>query len=766
MSTPSQHLKAQVDLRDIVASFWGEPERRTRAYDQHFSRWRDDGSNASFTVYETSFRDYGGEGASGDVFTFLEQELNLDFKAALEWLEQYVNGVSSVPRRPERLPTTRSIEPPSAEWQQMARRLLTNAQKHLTPRIRQYLKEVRGLNDASIRQAGYGYNDKWRTFQIGHEQYSLPPGIIEPWFCDGVLWALRVRSRVGNLARFLNIPEDTNRSGEVVDKYLSLRGSKQTGALYNADAIQPGGDVLMVEGGFDAVLAQQILGQTITVVTMGSASNTLTARRIRQLMQANCVYVLLDADRAGQHAQRKIIEALPNAIPLSLPIGKDVTDYVLDHHGDLPALIAQGQKAWWALGVPDAVRSALLTYFRDSTAVVIEMVNTAVLEGYLNPESFTINDLLDASSATGFNIAPGTIRRIVNEIEGYFFAKLQSDSGLESDSKTEKNRGRTPIYYQLKSLKDVKTAILSWSAPRIYEKTHTGEVLAQPTATMLTDIGADFTHVDPLNNLLSPIYQNKEQSRATRNAHKTYHRLATALSTDYHSTPLPPVSSATAYRAALLSATNNPNQRRSRREIAALLGISDRSVDKMLRLAGLQRAVEGGEFEVEPLTDAQNIIGDVKSAASDVNGYPKSVIVNTPEGERLEQGYHGEDSVAFITTQIAAGAEVFIKLQVANRYVTMQEQPPTITHKPKAVLKRHSVVQRKRTLKRALKRHYGPTYNPQWVFRQFRLALLLLHPTLWQQLDEGRLMNITTGEIIHDAHSALNALLEFVPKRP
>ena len=426
MTHDAAALKAQIDLRDVVASLWGDPERTAPRYHTYRARWRDDGQNASFTVYPDRFKDYGGRGRSGDVYEFLQHELDLSFTEALDWLAQHTGSGHTIPTRQRKATPARrpSTEPPAPQWQHAAQDALEQAQAYLwsdapdAARVREYLRTVRGFTDETIKAAGYGYNPRWQPLDYQHPQRNyrvkLSPGIVEPWWCDGVLWALRVRRRVGNLAQWLNQPDDTLGRGDA-PKYLNLAGSKQTGAMYNADTITPDGDVLVVEGGFDAQLAAQHLDD-VAVVTFGSATNTPPARRIQQLKQARRVFLLLDADDAGQAAQSQLAAVLDgNAYSVTLPQGNDVTDFIVNHNGDLGAVLQEAaasgrvtpptdtsadRGAWWANGVPDGVRSALLNYFRPTTAPVIELVNTAVRRGLLSAQAFTINQLLQRKRRT------------------------------------------------------------------------------------------------------------------------------------------------------------------------------------------------------------------------------------------------------------------------------------------------------------------------------------------------------------------------------
>jgi 5S rRNA maturation endonuclease (ribonuclease M5) len=768
----------------------------------YFSRWRDDGHNPSFTVYSSVFRDYGGAGDSGDVYTFLQRELNLSFAEAVNWLRRYVGGhIQPAAQRPAPAPATPN-EPPPAEWQSAARAGLEAAQRYLwsdKPAARRalaYLRTVRGLNDDTIRAAGYGYNPNWqavnwRNPDTGRKAY-LPPGIIEPWESDGALWALRVRCRVGNLADALGIPPDTDRTGEELPKYLNLAGSKQSGALYNGNAIQPGRDVLIVEGGFDAQLAGQILGPQVAVVTLGSATNTPTARRLAQLQSAGRVFLLLDTDEAGQAAQRKLLAALGDkAIPLQLPTGKDVTEFIVQHGGDLRAALAsQLSPAWWPQGLPDTIRTALLTYFRDSTALVIEILNTAVQRGLIDSRSFTIKMVCEASQALGFNITHANIRRVLADLEGYFFTKIGTkESHPDFTSITAKNPGRPAAVYCLRSLDAVKKAIIMWAAPRIYEKHHPvaedrGEgVVAVPTRAMLETLG--FTSEEAgifaqkLDAVLRPVYalQGDVQRKTCQAARRELNRLVKDLDAP-SSTPLPPdmlVSNAAGYRAAFLRATNDPGERRSRKQIARLLGVAQSHVDVLLRRAGLRRAVKEGEYECLPLRQDENIVHQIEAGARRVHGFPKTIALEQPDGSSIEYPYFKGAAVPpVVIEQMAQGAAAFAYFQVANRYIPgepLPPEPPRRKAPPEALEPLAKEAETLAPAKKPLKRrpYHGPSYDPEWVRDQFRLALLLAGRLRYRYTPDPRLFDVVTGEILEQpsGRRLLGLLLGIrFPERP
>ncbi len=809
----SSDLKDRIDLRDVVRDFWGEPDRQSNRYDQYFSRWRDDGSKPSFTVYATHYRDYGGTGDSGDVFSFLQQELNFDFRAAVEWVSSYCGAgiqTSDQTKRPA-LPrhSIQADEPPSPEWQQAAQDALKQAQSYLwsnrqdAMQVRHYLNTVRGLSDETIQQFGYGYNPAWHTVDYidpdTNKAPYLAPGIIEPWFYAGTLWALRIRCRVGNLADALGIPSEIGRDGEELPKYLNLAGSKQSGALFNGDSIKPGEDVLIVEGGFDAALAQQTLNQglivsgdlmhqiptdntmySITVVTAGSASTPIHSERLEHLKQSGRVFLLLDSDEAGQNAQRKFITALGDkAVPLSLPQGhgKDVTDFIVNHQGDLQALLAQAiSPAWWREGVPDSIRSALLNYFPARCAPVIEMVNEALHYGLITGTGFTINELLNANTRLNYHIKAATIRRAVEDLEGVFFAKVDTDlSTVESVSRNAKNVGRKGEIYCMLPLDHIRIGIIAWAKPRIYEQCHpigfeegkeASGIVAKPLPAMFEAVGINSESArwssEQISQRLEDVFQvqNYAEQDAGKRAIARLAQLKNALQ-DRTSTPLPegwPLSSTKEYRAAFLRATNNPQQRRSRRQIRNLIGISNAALDSVVRQAGLARQDKQGEYELRRLRHAENLEFQINREARVVQGFPRSLVIHTPDGAVIEQGYMGSDSGEIVKAHIQNGAKVYVRLQVANHYIEVSDTPLQATPETRQAqnggreseksaqdsTKSHDT-EHPRPIQKS-HRHYGPTFDPTWVMAQMKLALhrkgvLRLHGS-------DQWINTETGEVL------------------
>ena len=778
--TSAQDLKDRVDLRDLVAHFWGAPDRKSNRYVKYYSRWRDDGAQPSFAVYATHFKDYGGDGIGGDVFTYLQHELNLDFRLAVTWLEQYTGysshlAVTTNNQQLKRTPRkARQSQPtnhtaPSSEWQAGAKSALRYTQEYLwsfrkdARRALHYLRTVRGLSDDSIRNAGYGYNPSWHEVDYKNadtgKNIRLAPGIIEPWMADGDLWALRIRCRVGNLADALTIQPDML-YGKESPKYLNLAGSHQTGAIYNGDSLHDSDDVLIVEGGFDAILAQQALNTNtpIAVITFGSATNLPAEKQLERIRQAKRIFLLFDRDEAGQSAQAKLIDLLnpspeiagevtPSIYIVRLPQGKDVTDYIVQHNGDLSALLDKATlPAWWMNGVPNSIRSALLRYFAPATAPITEMINQAINTDMLNPATFTVDDLLRANVELGFDIPESTLRRVFMGLVGELFSKLDSTYNSKYIGSNNENnadeaiakRGRRSDVYAILPLAQVKQAIMAYAIPRIIEKYHPTDdeagIVARPTVAMMTALGYSQEEAKSLIVDLEALYRNLPQDavqagfRAGRVALRVIAKLKASLE-DTHSTPLEtdiPLSNAKIYRQVLLRATNNADERRSRRDIQNLIGVSHGSVTTYIAGAGLAKASENGEYEVESLQYADDLAGNVKRMAYNVRGRPMTIISQCDDGKTVESPYRGHDSQTYVRSQMAQGKNISIKFQVANHYVPIGEiSAPEPRQRPSARPVNPSASAPKPTRKVGnYSTHFGRTHSTEWVRDQVILGLL------------------------------------------
>ncbi|MGB7341773.1 MAG: plasmid replication protein, CyRepA1 family [Phototrophicaceae bacterium] len=327
-----QTLK-NINCRTIVRNLLGEPHSSTQRYDRYFSPFRADGRKPSLTVYETGIKDYGGSGQSWDVIGFVMAVLSLDFRAACDYLSG--NSSEIMPYSPQK--RTFNATPPSADWQSATYKQLNKYEDILwqSPRILQYLNEERGLSNATIRKYRLGYNPNWDEFRADAGLCKVAPGIVIPWIADEILYAVRIRTRTGALAIAAAYDDSY-----LDNKYMSVTGSRQSAGLFGADGLQVDQPLIITEGEFDAMLATQMTGYH--AVTRGSAGDHKNISELwrNQLQAVKTLYGILDTDTAGQQATDALLTQFEHFIPLHLPNGKDITDYLLNHNGTAEAILS------------------------------------------------------------------------------------------------------------------------------------------------------------------------------------------------------------------------------------------------------------------------------------------------------------------------------------------------------------------------------------------------------------------------------------------
>jgi hypothetical protein len=759
----SEALKAHVDARDIARTLLGNSKQRPR-YDSYRSPFRDDGKNADFAVYSDGYVDFGDTRTGGDVFELVQRVNNCTFNEAVEIVQRYASGTSSrTPQRAESRPTTGTSEPPTAEWQQAAATVLGTAQDYLWSGKSDALQALaylhqQTLSDDTIRAFGLGINPAYRKFTGG----DLPAGIVIPIRAGGALWRLSVRTNTPNR------------------KYQNATGSKLSG-LFNADAIQAGKPVLMVEGEKDAMVAQQALGNLATVVTLGGVSSKLSSRWRDVLQSASKVYVSLDNDKPGQDATVELVATLTGwgiqAQTLTIPAGKDATEYATEHGGDLRAWFeASTRFAWWpGQGVPDKTRAALNEYFPRSVALVVELINEAAGTGLINATDLIIEKVLKANRALGYNIPESTLKRTLQSPEFEFISVLETVFDDFSMSKTDFNSnkrskvGRPETHYRCVSVDEFKQIILKFAAPRIYEEAHpvhtTDPVMARVTSSIMrdaVDTTEDYENLArEVNQITSEAFQKQDiqKQRAGKRAMKHKCELIEELN-DITSTRLPigwSKSTAIEYKAAFVHAFVKGRSEliASRRDMQHLFGLSNGSLDEVIAVANLN--VEQ-QFAILKLDDATDLHRQIEQARHDVNGYPKYVQVG--EGDTVKEFAYDPDNLDEIRYHVERGAVVNLKYQTANRYTPGSDTPAIRENVSKSRLTKFKYSAPKTDRLNGFKPFYGAKYNPTWITAQLRLMLVGIG---WKR-QAGNLINPDGGELL-DSTASPRDLIEVLLNR-
>lgn len=296
-----------------------------------------------------------GCGASGDIFTFVEEFEGLDFKGALKLLADKA-GVQ--------LGTYNEAEETEKE---KLYRIMEEATKffennlHSAPDVKEYLKK-RGLEEKSIKdfRIGYVLND-WRTVHIHLTSLGFTEALIEKaglikktdkGFYD------RFRGRVmfpigdssGRIIAFSGrIFVDDGKSAKYLNSPDTPIFSKSS-VLYGLDKakehIRKNNFSILVEGQMDLVLSHQV-GYKNTVATSGTALSDSTVSKENAVSNLGLVrritpniVLAFDGDKAGMNASGR-------AGKIALSLGMDVKVANLPTGMDPADLISkQGTEAW------------------------------------------------------------------------------------------------------------------------------------------------------------------------------------------------------------------------------------------------------------------------------------------------------------------------------------------------------------------------------------------------------------------------------------
>lgn len=275
----------------------------------------------------------------GDAIQYVRERHNLSFSEACRELAIHrpkpkLAGQIAGPR-------LKDEEPPNPKWQEKARAFCAWGEKQLWSQAGigalTYLRERRGLTDATIRHWHLGYNptDLWRdpnVWSLDGGKIWLPNGIVIPCQVGEVIWNVKVRRPVAgdDLTELIG----PSASGLPPAKYLKVRGSKS--ALFGVSTAADRDVLVITEGEFDAILLWQEAGDLVGVATMGSASDPLGTRWLWELRHCSRILACFDLDDAGEHGRSRL-EALSARVRVAAPLGaKDLTE-MHQRGGDLRA---------------------------------------------------------------------------------------------------------------------------------------------------------------------------------------------------------------------------------------------------------------------------------------------------------------------------------------------------------------------------------------------------------------------------------------------
>ncbi|MGC8856465.1 MAG: DNA primase [Anaerolineae bacterium] len=328
MSTIDE-IKSRVDIVDLVSEA-GVKLRKTGRNFTGFCPFHENKHTPAFVVWpETgTWRCFGACNEGGDIFKFLMKKEGIDFKEALQRLARRA-GVELTELQQE--------APQQREAYERLRKLLEDAvifyRSHLlaNAEVLHYLRQKRGLRDATIETFGLGYAPPGWDHALKH---FTSRGYTEQELIDAGLLTVREEEQAGGTTeqrkvydRFrhrimIPIRDEQGRmagfGARVVDpndvpKFLNSPETpifSKGRLLYGLDrarkAIRSADQAVIVEGYLDVIALHQA-GYENVVSPMGTA---LTEEQLRLLKRFTRRIVLaLDPDVAGQKAVSRGLEA-------------------------------------------------------------------------------------------------------------------------------------------------------------------------------------------------------------------------------------------------------------------------------------------------------------------------------------------------------------------------------------------------------------------------------------------------------------------------
>jgi DNA primase len=333
MSTIDE-IKSKIDIVDLVSETGVKLRHAGRNY-TGFCPFHDNKKTPAFVVWpETgTWRCFGACNEGGDIFKFVMKREGIDFKEALGKLAARA-GVE--------LKEYQHESPELREAYDNLRKLLEDAvifyRGHLVANaeLMNYLREKRGLTDASIETFGLGYAPQsWDSAlthftQRGYSQQELfDAGLLSERDNGGYYDRFRhrimipIRDEQGRMAGFgarIVDPDDIPKFLNSPETPIFSKGRLLYGLDRARKPIRVADQAVIVEGYLDVIALHQA-GYENVVSPMGTA---LTEDQLRLLKRSTRRIVLaLDPDTAGQKAVLRGLEAARSAMDKEGELGFD-----------------------------------------------------------------------------------------------------------------------------------------------------------------------------------------------------------------------------------------------------------------------------------------------------------------------------------------------------------------------------------------------------------------------------------------------------------
>jgi DNA primase len=302
-------LKEAYDLRQVIPA---TPFRKRYAnYDVDRCPFHDD-RRPSLLIKHNYWECKAGCG-SGDVVEWTSRSSGISKEEAIRQLRAGISTEPVVVRKQER----------KQEVEEMPQSLGLKHHLEMKEREREWYRS-RGLSDNTIDEFQLGY-----AVPYGHGRFSIP--VYE----DGRLVNIRYRKDDRCPECFSPYTEGADEwtcleCGNIwtprdkLGKYLGVKDHNEP-RLFNR-AKHPAKRVFIAEGEFDVMVLHQ---QGYQAVCSTSGAATFLSEWGKHFLPYKQVYVVYDCDKAGVEGAKLVVQVVPKARIVTLPLGEkgDVTDF-------------------------------------------------------------------------------------------------------------------------------------------------------------------------------------------------------------------------------------------------------------------------------------------------------------------------------------------------------------------------------------------------------------------------------------------------------
>ncbi len=329
-------IKSRIDIVELIIESGVKLRKSGRSY-TGFCPFHDNKRTPAFVVWPElgMWKCYGACNEGGDAIKYVMKKEGLDFKEALKKLAER----AGVP-----LPEYRREAPEVKEAYDHLRALLEDALIYYRNNLFQnkevlaYLREKRGLTEATIETFGLGYAPRGYDNLV---KYFEPKGYARQDLIDAGLLSVRedeagraydkfrhrimipIRDENGRMAGFgarIVDPDDVPKFMNSPDTAIFTKGRILYGLDRARKPIRAADQAVIVEGYLDVIALHQA-GFENVVSPMGTA---LTEDQLRLLKRFTRRIVLaLDPDTAGQKAILRGLEAARSAMDREGELGFD-----------------------------------------------------------------------------------------------------------------------------------------------------------------------------------------------------------------------------------------------------------------------------------------------------------------------------------------------------------------------------------------------------------------------------------------------------------